>query len=317
MRQGSRMDALLLDLPRRLMCVALVVPASLFLACGSSSDDGGLTTPGRSGAGGSIEAGGAGSGGRAAAGSDAGGEGGSGNGDAGSLGSGGAGDAGASSAGAGGASAAGGAGSGGMGAAGSGGSAGTSTAGSGGSGGTKAGGSGGAAATGGGGGAGGVKADTRIDPIEVGRTWTYDVKMIGSYPPCPSGTHVSKAVSSQTLDGKTAISVSSLCANAGEFQYAVEGDRVFAYFDAKWRLSLDAPVEPGHAWSDGFFTYEWQKAPSFPLSSETLVDCYRAAKTKVSYESSTVFCRGVGPVRWHYDDGLGNGYDALLTSYTR
>ena len=30
------------------------------------------------------------------------------------------------------------------------------------------------------------------------------------------------------------------------------------------------------------------------------------------YTSYTVFCRGVGPVEWHYEDGFGNGYEAVL-----
>jgi hypothetical protein len=27
-----------------------------------------------------------------------------------------------------------------------------------------------------------------------------------------------------------------------------------------------------------------------------------------------ILCRGVGPVKWHYEDGLGNGYEAVLTA---
>ena len=44
-------------------------------------------------------------------------------------------------------------------------------------------------------------------------------------------------------------------------------------------------------------------------------DCFTARK-QVSYPSYTTFCRGVGPTHWHYEDGLGNGYDAVLTSFS-
>jgi hypothetical protein len=27
-----------------------------------------------------------------------------------------------------------------------------------------------------------------------------------------------------------------------------------------------------------------------------------------------VFCRGVGPVQWHYEDGNGNGFEVVLRS---
>lgn len=153
-----------------------------------------------------------------------------------------------------------------------------------------------------------------IDPIRVGRTWTYDVTMLGEYPSCPGGSHVSEATASRPLDGKEAITVSSLCAGAGTFDYAVEGDRVFSYVEGAWLLSLDAPVEPGHTWSDGYFSYVWETAADAKVGDRTLTNCFTARK-QVAFESYTTFCRGVGPVRWRYDDGFGNGYDAVLTAY--
>ena len=152
--------------------------------------------------------------------------------------------------------------------------------------------------------------DLRIDPIEVGRAWTYDVTVLGFYPACATGTFVSTALGSAPRDGKTAITVQSLCKNAGTFDYAVEGDRVFAYV-AGWRLSLDAPVAEGHTWSDGLRTYKWESKGSVTVPSGTYADCW-SATVVASYSSYTVFCRGIGPVKWHYEDGLGNGYEANL-----
>jgi hypothetical protein len=152
--------------------------------------------------------------------------------------------------------------------------------------------------------------DLRIDPIEVGRAWTYDVTVLGFYPACATGTFVSTALGSAPKDGKTAITVQSLCKNAGTFDYAVEGDRVFAYV-AGWRLSLDAPVAEGHTWSDGLRTYKWESKGSVTVPAGTYGDCW-SATVVASYSSYTVFCRGIGPVKWHYEDGLGNGYEANL-----
>lgn len=45
----------------------------------------------------------------------------------------------------------------------------------------------GSSALDGGGSVDGSVQDTRIDPIEVGRSWTYDVTVLGFYPACSNG----------------------------------------------------------------------------------------------------------------------------------
>jgi hypothetical protein len=155
--------------------------------------------------------------------------------------------------------------------------------------------------------------DTRIDPIEVGHAWTYNVTVLGFYPACSNGVFVSNTLSSSTLDGKTALSVQSLCENAGVFKYSVDGDRVYAYLGGGWKTSLDSPVAQGHMWSDGFLTYKWESKGSFTTPAGTFTDCW-SATTVASYTSYILLCRGVGPVKWHYEDGLGNGYEATLTA---
>ncbi len=155
--------------------------------------------------------------------------------------------------------------------------------------------------------------DTRIDPIEVGRSWTYNVTVLGFYPLCSNGVFVSTALAQSTLDGKTAISVQSLCENAGVFKYSVDGDRVFAYLNGGWKTSLDSPVAEGHTWSDGFRNYKWESKGSITTPAGTFAECW-SATTVASFSSYIVLCRGVGPVKWHYEDGLGNGYEAILTA---
>ena len=155
--------------------------------------------------------------------------------------------------------------------------------------------------------------DTRIDPIEVGRAWTYNVTVLGFFPACSNGVFVSNTLQSATVDGKTALSVQSLCQNAGVYKYSVDGDRVYAYLNGAWKVSLDSPVLEGHTWSDGFHSYKWELKGSVTTPAGTFADCW-SATTVASYNSYILLCRGVGPVKWHYEDGLGNGYEAIMTS---
>lgn len=155
--------------------------------------------------------------------------------------------------------------------------------------------------------------DTRLDPIEVGHAWTYNVNVLGFYPACENGIGVATTISKSSLDGKTAFQVQSLCKNAGTFDYAVENDRVYYHHLGEWRLSTDEPVQAGHEWTDDTYDYVWEDAGPQVTAAGTFKNCW-TAKRDVSYPSFTTFCRGVGPVHWHYEDGLGNGYDALLVS---
>ena len=165
----------------------------------------------------------------------------------------------------------------------------------------------------GGGGADGSMKDTRIDPIDVGHAWTYNVTVLGFFPACSNGVFVSNTLSSEMLDGKTALSVQSLCENAGVYKYSVDGDRVYAYLNGAWKTSLDAPVADGHTWSDGFLNYKWESKGNVTTPAGTFSDCW-SATTVASYTSYIVLCRGVGPVKWHYEDGVGNGYEAIMTA---
>lgn len=165
----------------------------------------------------------------------------------------------------------------------------------------------------GGGNDGGVVKDGRIDPIEVGHSWTYDVTVLGIYPLCQNGTFTSRTLETSMLDGKTALHVESLCPGVGVVKYAVDGDRVHSYFLDEWILSLDAPVQAGHQWTDGYRDYRWESKGTVTVPAGTFSDCW-SATTIAAFESYILLCRGVGPVRWHYDDGFGNGYDAVLVS---
>lgn len=157
--------------------------------------------------------------------------------------------------------------------------------------------------------------DNRIDPIELGRSWTYDVSIIGTYPICKPGSNKGQVLGSKIVGGKPSFQVQSFCPGAGTSSYAVTGDKVEIYYANTWVLSLDAPVQEGHTWTDGVYTYGWEKVGTMTVPAGTFNDCWKAKPTVGT--SYTTFCRGIGPVRWHYVDAGGNGYDATLTAYTK
>lgn len=157
--------------------------------------------------------------------------------------------------------------------------------------------------------------DNRIDPIALGRSWTYDVSIIGIYPLCKSGSQTGAVLSDKPVGGMSAFQVQSFCPGVGVNSYHVEEDRVEVYYGSQWVLSLDAPVAEGHEWTDGLFTYVWARVGTATVPAGTFTDCWDAKhKGGVNY---TRFCRGVGPIKWHYVDGTGNGYDAVLTTFKK
>lgn len=163
--------------------------------------------------------------------------------------------------------------------------------------------------------AGDTGPDTRINPIALGRTWTYDVSVIGVYPICKDGTYTGRVLGQRVVAAKSSFQVQSFCPGAGTSSYAVDGDRVELYYDNQWILLHDSPVTAGHTWTDGAFTYAWQSAGQVSVPGGTFDDCWTVRPTIGT--SYTTLCRGVGPVHFHYVDAKGNGYDAQLTAYAK
>jgi hypothetical protein len=156
-------------------------------------------------------------------------------------------------------------------------------------------------------------ADERIDPIEVGRSWTYDIADFGTYPLCPAGTHTGSALATAMIDGKQAIEVQSACAEAGSAYYVVDGDLVQVAVDGAWLTALGTPVQQGQTWSEGSEGFTWQSVGTVTVPAGTFDDCWSATQN-VAYSTYAIFCRGVGPVRWYTKDAQGNGYDAELSA---
>lgn len=158
----------------------------------------------------------------------------------------------------------------------------------------------------------GVAAPDAIDPVAVGNKWTYDVTVLGTFPICHAGTSVAEVLGAKTVGGKPAFQVQSFCPGAGTSSYYVTGDHVEIYYDGVWVLALDAPVTEGHTWSNGVDGFVWHDVGTVTVPAGTYTRCYEAKE--VGSPNVTTFCRGVGPVKWHYEDANGNGYEAILTA---
>ncbi len=154
--------------------------------------------------------------------------------------------------------------------------------------------------------------DMPIDPIATGYSWTYDVTILGTYPLCKAGSATGSVTGNAATGGRDAFQVKSFCAGFGTSSYSVTGDKVELFYQNAWVLVVDAPVTAGHTWSNGVTSFQWEDAGKVSVPAGTFDNCFKAKATVGA--SYTTFCRGVGPVHWHYVDGSGNGYDAVLTS---
>ncbi|HEX7666803.1 MAG TPA: hypothetical protein VF407_19880 [Polyangiaceae bacterium] len=161
---------------------------------------------------------------------------------------------------------------------------------------------------------GGTSSALAIDPIAMGNAWTYDVTVAGSYSACTNGSSTSNVTQAATVGGKDGFLVSSFCASLGSFWYSVDGDRVYVYDGSKWTVALDAPVQDGHTWTGAGDTLVWKSAGSVTVPAGTFGDCFTAEDQAAPSYYAVTFCRGVGPVKWHYRDASSNGYDAVLTA---
>lgn len=154
--------------------------------------------------------------------------------------------------------------------------------------------------------------DDRLMPLEVGRSWTYDVAAVGNgY--CPTGSHDSKVLGTSQQDGRTAFQVTSFCGTIGSSYETVNGDQVDVDYQGSWNHYLDVPVQEGHSWPYFNTSYTWESVASITVPAGTYTNCWKAHQN-VTYTAYAVFCRGVGMVESVSQDLAGNGWDAKLTA---
>lgn len=138
--------------------------------------------------------------------------------------------------------------------------------------------------------------DRRLDPLEIGRTWTYDVK--STYPSCPGGMRTKTVLGAVTVDGKAALEVEGICG----YKTAVtqSGNVVESKYQTyPWMRTLDEPVAEGHTWmtTNGAATFgmKYSSAGQVTTPAGTFKDCWKVTQ-QVSYTQSWTYCPGVGEV---------------------
>lgn len=146
--------------------------------------------------------------------------------------------------------------------------------------------------------------DERLYPLDVGRTWTYDVT--STYASCPAGMRDTRVVAATTTEGRPTFEVQGFCGLTGHT--SIDGDRVDEYFDwgpTGWMRALDEPVAAGHTWTttNGSATFTMTYSDAGTVGSYT--DCWKVTQN-VSYTTYWIYCRGVGLVRYEMID-LGGG----------
>jgi hypothetical protein len=63
------------------------------------------------------------------------------------------------------------------------------------------------------------------------------------------------------------------------------------------------------------YTRTWHSAGTVSVPAGSFDDCWRVDQVGTNNDNSTfTYCRGVGLVAEHTDDGSGNGADVVLTS---
>ncbi len=157
-----------------------------------------------------------------------------------------------------------------------------------------------------------------IDPIAAGNSWTYNVMVTGTYPDCTTGSGTGAVTQHSTLDSKDAYLITSFCPGLPSVWYSADGDTVYAYTGSAWTLAIDSPVQDGHTWSNSIGeTFVWKDVGSIMVDAGTFANCFEADVQDEAQYYAVTFCRGIGPVKWHYRDTTGNnGYDASLTAKT-
>ncbi len=149
-------------------------------------------------------------------------------------------------------------------------------------------------------------------PLEIGRTWTYDVMAVGSgY--CSPGAHDAKVLGQSQKDGRNAFEVSSFCSAVGSAFETVNGDQVDVDYQGAWNHYLDVPVQQGHQWTYFNATYTWEAVPTITVPAGTFTGCWKAHQN-VTYSAYAIFCRGVGMVESYSQDLAGSGWDAKLAA---
>jgi hypothetical protein len=156
--------------------------------------------------------------------------------------------------------------------------------------------------------------DSRLFPLEQGRTWVYDVEAKGPGSTCRS-KQASRTASPTKLDGRSAFALSAICPAPGSAVpvYSMDGERVLErQGTGTWVTALDLPPEEDKRWSAGLQTFVWTSANTVVVPAGTFTGCWTRHQVDTTSTVNDTFCPGVGLVSSDVVNLIGDGYAARL-----
>jgi hypothetical protein len=150
-----------------------------------------------------------------------------------------------------------------------------------------------------------VAPEDRLFPVEVGRSWTYELTYpTGMLGVCPPGATELVQTITEAIEfaGRMAFKLQSACGGTPIGEPAiisVEGDQIETFAAEQWLTTLDEPIEDGHTWSSQFMGEAvLSDAGTVTVPAGTFDRCWTVtADIGMGIGSTGTFCRGVGLVR--------------------
>jgi hypothetical protein len=140
--------------------------------------------------------------------------------------------------------------------------------------------------------------DNRLQPFEVGRSWTYRRVMLdGGVDTTCMGSLESSVSKTVMRDAAVGYEYVPTCLGTTRVQMFFDGDDIWAYVGAAPEPVHYAasPVEAGVSWDAGAFQYLWAAQDTAVVPAGTFDRCIRRIATNAQ-GSYLVLCRGVGLV---------------------
>jgi hypothetical protein len=140
--------------------------------------------------------------------------------------------------------------------------------------------------------------DDRLQPLEVGRRWTYRrVAIDGGADAACEGSLESSVTKLVMRDAAVGYEYLPTCFGATKVQMFLSGDDIWAYVGSALAPVQYAasPVEAGVSWDGGSIQYVWEAQDTVTVPAGTFDRCIRRTGA-VDKSGYLVLCRGVGLV---------------------
>jgi hypothetical protein len=161
--------------------------------------------------------------------------------------------------------------------------------------------------------------DMRLQPFEVGRTWSYRIRGIGghSYSACPDGDRTISVLAKDTKMGRANVfTVRFFCPQPDRDVWQSETgprDAVDWHLNGQWMRATDEPSTAGHSWMIPGAQMTYEDVPSITVPAGTFTSCLRV--TRSTRDVTQTYCRGVGLVREELQTTVRIGFVSRTLGY--